>query len=55
MLGLIIVGLLYSVFMLSRSWKSGGFEKYVLSFIVVSMIPIQYIMWIATSVELWGK
>jgi hypothetical protein len=55
MLGLIILGFLTSVLVLSRSWKSGGLERYVLSVIVVSMIPIQYIVWIATSVELWGK
>lgn len=55
MQGLIVVGFLLSVFMLFRFWKSSGIEKYDLSLIVILMLPIQYIMWIATSVELWGK
>ena len=55
MQALIVLGVLFSIYVIYKSWKTSGKEKYILLISVALMIPIQYVVMISTTVELWGK
>lgn len=44
-----------SVLLLVKKWNDFKYEKYILPFLILILLPVQYIASIGMFIEIWGK
>lgn len=52
---LLVLSFLGSVYLIYRNWKDYGVEKFLISLVILLLLPIKYLSLMYLSMHLWGK